>query len=144
MKLTGILAEKPTDAASWIAALQKAGYTAALDPLPLYDTDDATLDAYIQAAADAGIGFAEVGAWSNPIDPDPEKARKAIDHCQKALYRAERLGARCCVNIVGSRNPEKWDGPHPDNFNSETFDLIVQSVREILDAVNPKRTFYCL
>ena len=144
MKLTGILAEKPTDAASWIAALQKAGNTAALDPLPLYDTDDATLDAYIQAAADAGIGFAEVGAWSNPIDPDPEKARKAIDHCQKALYRAERLGARCCVNIVGSRNPEKWDGPHPDNFNSETFDLIVQSVREILDAVNPKRTFYCL
>jgi len=144
MRITCDVIEQTNDAASWIAAIQRAGYTAAQNPLPLSNTDDATLDTYIQAAAEAGIPFSEVGAWSNPISPDPVKAREAIAHCQRALRRAERLGARCCVNIVGSRHPHKWDGPHPDNFSSATFDLIVQTVRGIIDAVNPQRTFYTL
>ena len=144
MRLLGALLENTSDASSWIAAIQRAGYTTAQDPLPLNDAGDAALDEYIQAAAKAGIIFAEVGAWSNPIDVDPVKAREAIALCQRALLRAERLGARCCVNIAGSRNPSKWDGPHPENFSSETFDLIVMSIREIIDAVKPKKTFYTL
>ena len=144
MRLLGNITEKTTDAASWIAAFQRAGYTALTNPLPFENTNDADLDAYIQAAAAANLPFTEVGAWSNPIDPDPIKARAAITHCQQALHRAERLGARCCVNIAGSRNPAKWDGPHPDNFSSDTFDLIVHSIREIIDAVKPARTFYTL
>jgi len=144
MRIVGNINEKTTDAASWIAAIQRAGYTAAANPLPFGEPHDTDVEAYIQAAAGAGIPFAEVGAWSNPIDPDPVKARDAIALCQKALHRAERLGARCCVNIAGSRNPGKWDGPHPDNFSCDTFDLIVQSIREIIDVVQPKRTFYTL
>ena len=140
MRITGNITEQTTDAALWIAAFQRAGYTAVGDP----GVEESALDAYIQAAARAGLPFAEVGAWSNPIDPDPVKARAAIVHCQKSLQRAERLGARCCVNITGSRNPEKWDGPHPDNFSDDTFDLIVQTTREIIDAVKPARTFYTL
>lgn len=144
MRLLGNLMEKTTDAASWIKAIQRAGYTAAGNPLPLGNSDEAALDAYIQAAEEAGIPFAEVGAWSNPIDPDPVKAREAIALCKQALRRADRLGARCCVNIAGSRNPVKWDGPHPDNFSPETFDSIVRSIQEIIDEVKPTRTFYTL
>lgn len=144
MKLAGEINEKTTDAASWIAAVQRAGYTAVGNPIPINDTDEAKLDSYIQAAAKAGIPFSEVGSWSNPIDPDPVKAREAIAFCQRGLHRAERLGARCCVNIAGSRNPTKVDGPHPDNFSTGTFEQIVQSIREIIDEVRPKRTFYAL
>jgi sugar phosphate isomerase/epimerase len=64
--------------------------------------------------------------------------------CQEHLAWAERIGARCCVNIAGSRHPAQWDGPHPDNFSRETFDLIVETTRKIIDAVRPKRTFYTL
>ena len=56
---------------------------------------------------------------------------------------ADEIGARCCVNIAGSRGA-KWDGPHPADLTPETFDLIVQSVREIIDAVKPTRAFYTL
>ena len=49
----------------------------------------------------------------------------------------------CCVNITGSRG-EKWDGPDPENITTETFDLIVQVTREIIDEVKPIRTFYTL
>jgi sugar phosphate isomerase/epimerase len=59
------------------------------------------------------------------------------------LALADEIGARCCVNISGSRG-ERWDGPHADNLTRETFDAIVQVVREIVDAVHPRRAYYTL
>ena len=59
------------------------------------------------------------------------------------LEIANRVGAKCCVNIAGSRG-DKWDGPHQDNMTEDTFTLIVDTVRTIIDSVKPKRTFYTL
>ncbi|MBC7807915.1 MAG: TIM barrel protein, partial [Akkermansiaceae bacterium] len=56
---------------------------------------------------------------------------------------AERIGARCCVNIAGSRG-DRWDDPHPANLSEKTFDLVVETVRDIIDAVQPRHAFYCL
>ncbi len=126
----------------WIAALQANGYGAAYCPVTVED-DASTRSAYVQAAEDAGIVIAEVGAWSNPLSPDPEERARALAHCQAQLALADEVGARCCVNIAGSRG-QPWDGPHPQNFTSETFDMIVESVRAIIDAVRPTRTYYTL
>ena len=128
---------------AWAAAHRSAGYGAA-DPLLEPDASDATVASYVEAARRADLVIAEVGAWSNPIDPDSSKAAAALEKSIRHLDLAERLGARCCVNIAGSRNPDKWDGPHPTNFDADTFDLIVQSVRAIVDAVKPRRTCYAL
>jgi len=126
----------------WVAAHRERGYTAAYCPLAP-DADDATIAAYRQAAGRAGIVIAEVGAWSNPLSPNDLERRAALTKCQAHLALADRIGARCCVNIVGSRGP-KWDGPHPDDLTDDTFGLIVDSVREIIDAVKPTRTYYAL
>lgn len=143
MRLSAPISERTTDPESWVQAVRKAGYRAANAPLEP-DADDATVEAYRRAARDSDIVIAEVGAWSNPIDRDASKAREAIVKCQRHLLLAERLGARCCVNITGSRNPEKWDGPHPENFSGETFEMIVRTTREIVDAIKPGRTYYTL
>jgi sugar phosphate isomerase/epimerase len=126
----------------WVAAVQAQGYRAAYCPLDA-KAEDGRVNAYADAAARADIVIAEVGAWSNPISPDDAIRAAAIALCQQQLDLAERIGARCCVNIAGSRG-EQWDGPHPDNLTAETFDLIVESVRAIIDAVKPQRTFYTL
>ena len=110
----------------------------------LFRSDDATVAAYAEAARRADIVIAEVGAWSNPIDPDATKARAAVAKCAACLDLADRIGARCCVNIAGSRSASRWDGPHPDNFSVGTFDLIVETTRAIIDAVKPRRSFYTL
>jgi len=144
MRLSGPIFEKISDPESWIVAVRRVGYEAAELPLPV-TADDTTVNAYLAAAAKADIVIGEVGAWqNNPIDPDPAKAKQAMLNCQVKLAWAERIGARCCVNVAGSRNREKWAGPHPGNFSRDTFDLIVQTTREIVDAVRPKRTFYAL
>lgn len=126
----------------WIAALQKHGYRAAYCPIDS-KADSATRRAYAEAAREADIVLAEVGAWSNPISPDDATRKVAIEKCQQQLALAEDMGARCCVNIAGARG-EKWDGPYPENFAQDTFDLIVETVRNIIDTVDPVRTYYTL
>lgn len=133
--------EVPTPT-SWIAALQAEGYAAAYCPINA-DADAITRRAYVQAAADADIVIAEVGAWSNPLSADPDERKAALATCRTQLALADDIGARCCVNIAGSCG-QPWDGPHPDNLTPATFDLIVDTVRTILRAVNPSRTTYTL
>lgn len=127
---------------AWAMLVKQHGYRAAYCPVDAR-TDEATVKAFADAAQRHDIVIAEVGAWSNPISADDAKRKEAIAHCQTQLALAERIGARCCVNITGSRG-EQWDGPHPDNLTSETFELIVETTREIIDAVKPTRTFYTL
>lgn len=131
-----------SDPDTWINELQRHGYRAAYCPIEA-DTPEELLHAFTGAAKRADIIIAEVGAWSNPISPDHKQRAEAIHHCQQQLDLADRISARCCVNIAGSRS-ERWDGPHPDNVSTDTFDLIVESVRKIIDAVKPKRTYYTL
>jgi sugar phosphate isomerase/epimerase len=128
--------------AGWVAALQRHGFRAAYWPLD-DDADADTVGEYADAAAAADIVIAEIGAWSNPLSPDAPTRAAALELCKRRLELADRIAARCCVNIAGSR-ADTWDAPHPDNLSDETFALIVDTVREIVDAVEPRRTFYSL
>lgn len=142
MRLGGPIFSRPADPDTWIEACRAKGYRAAICPLEP-EAADADCTTWSAAASRADLVIAEVGAWSNPLSPDPAERRAAMEKCKKSLGLAERVGARCCVNISGSRGTA-WDGPHTLNLAEETFELIVASVREIVDAVRPRRTFYTL
>jgi len=143
VRLGGPVFEKYNSPDEWIAALKKLGYRAAYCPVSI-GANSKLIDAYKMAAAKSDIVIAEVGAWSNPIDPDQEKAGKAIQKCTDSLALADEIGANCCVNVSGSRNPKYWAGPHKDNLTNDTFDLIVETTRKIIDAVKPLHTFFTL
>jgi sugar phosphate isomerase/epimerase len=140
--LGGPVYEKYKDPEGWVAALRKLGYSAAYCPVRV-KASDAEVRAYEDAAKKAGIIIAEAGAWSNPISPKEPERKAALEKCRQQLELADRIGARCCVNISGSRG-ELWDGPSPKNFTQETFDMIVETTRSIIDAVKPTRTFFAL
>ncbi len=142
MRLGAPLSGDTSDAEQWIRELERKGYRAAFCPLKPGATD-AEVDACVRAAAEADIVIAEVGAWSNPLSPDEATRTAALQKCKAALALADRVGARCCVNIAGSRG-KKWDGPCSADLTAETFDMIVASVREIIDAVKPTQSHYAL
>jgi sugar phosphate isomerase/epimerase len=142
MRLGGPVFSDNQGPEEWILKLQEENYRSAVFPLN-HDTDDELINQYVNAARRHDILIAEVGAWSNPISKDSQVRAQALENCKKQLELAEKVGAACCVNIAGSRG-EQWDGPSPENFSPETFALIVDTIREIIDAVNPKRTFYTL
>lgn len=134
---------KYTTPEEWVNLHKTLRYRAAYCPVSPGE-DAATIKAYKMAAEKNDIIIAEVGAWSNPISPDKDTAQKAIQKCMDSLALADEIGARCCVNISGTRNPTYWAGPHKDNLTDATFDLIVETTRKIIDAVKPTHTFFAL
>ncbi len=126
----------------WVAGLQTHGLSAA--GCPVDETAGARLvQEYRQAAQENDIVIAEVGAWSNPISENPQEREAAFRRCVMRLALADAIGARCCVNIAGSKSA-KWDGPHADNFSQRVFEEIVACVRRIIAEAGPKRAVYSL
>jgi len=127
--------DDPAELARWHRA---QGYRAAYCPkLDLKDAD--RIRAVEKAFGEADVAIAEVGRWCNLTDPDPEKRKRNLATVTEGLALADAVGARCCVDIAGSFNPDVWYGPHPDNFTRKFFDAAVENARTIIDAVKPRR-----
>lgn len=130
-----------TDAESYVAALKSKGYRAAY--CPEYIKSAAQIHEIQQlreACRREDIVIAEVGAWVNPLSPNAEEARAARNYIVDRFRLADALGARCCVNIVGSASAECWYGYHPDNFSRAFFDRAVSVYQSIVDEVAPRET----
>lgn len=143
MRLGGPIHADYETPGEWTDALADRGYDAATAPVEP-DASDETVDAYREAAAAADVEIAEVGAWgANPISDDADERAAGVDQCVAALELADAIGARCAVNVAGSRG-ERWDGPHPENLTDETFYRIVDSVQTIVDRADPDEAVYAL
>ena len=142
MRLGGTILMSYSSPQEWIEIVRKLRYSAVLAPVD-HDAPDDLVKDYLKEAKKADVIIAEVGAWSNPISPDDKVRKAALEYCKKRLDLAERLVARCGVNTAGARG-EIWDGVYRDNYSEDTYALIVDSVREIIDDVKPKNTFYAL
>jgi sugar phosphate isomerase/epimerase len=131
-----------SDPEEWIKAVKVLRYSAAYCPLQPGASVE-MIKAFKAEAKKSNILIAEVGAWCNTLDPDEKKRRDSVKKNVDALQLADEIGASCCVNISGARG-EIWDGPYPGNYKKGTFDLIVETVRYIIDQVKPASAFYTL
>lgn len=123
-------------------AHRKLGYRAAY--CPGVSLDDMQQIRHIAAAFKKhDVVIAEVGRWVNLLDADPAKRAANLKTVTEGLALAEEIGARCCVDIAGSYNPQSWFGPHPDNLSERFFQETVENSRKIIDAVKPKRAKFC-
>ena len=118
-------------AREWAERHIEKGYGAALWPLGM---DASPLDEadFVSEARRVGLVIAEVGIWRNVFDRDPRRAEENIQYSIARMKLADRVGARCCVNISGSLS-DFWDGPHPDNLTPATFDRIVKVTQRMMD-----------
>ena len=145
MRLGGPTFVQTDDPRELARAHRQLGYRAAYCPrLALDDTDRIRRTREAFAAEDVRI--AEVGAWKNLIHPDPELAAQNRAFVAERLALADEIGAACCVDVIGSRHPcpDVWYGPHADDFTEDTFHYGVEVVRQLIDAVKPKRTKFAL
>ncbi len=140
MRLGGEVFVDSDDPGVVAKAHREAGYRAASAPWGLKLAETERIAAIRDAYAAHDVVIAEVGVWNNLMDPDEGKRNANIEAMKAGVVLAEELGALCAVNIAGSLNPDRWDGPHPDNLGRDAFDLAVDNAREVIDAVKPKRT----
>ena len=144
MRLGGPIFVKPDDPAVLAKAHRDLGYRAAYAPGDLAVTDKERIAGLIKEFARQDVVIAEVGAWKNMLDPDAEKRRLNMAFVTQQLALAELLGARNCVDIAGSYNPDVWYGPNPKNLSQEFVDATVENCRKLIDAVKPQRTFFSI
>ena len=144
MRLGGPIFVKSDDPAVLAKAHRDLGYRAAYAPAELSVNDKDRIAAMVKEFARQDVAIAEVGAWKNMLDPDAEKRRQNLSYVTERLALAELLGARNCVDIAGSYDPNLWYGQNPRNLSEEFFDATVENCRKLIDAVKPTRTFFSI
>jgi sugar phosphate isomerase/epimerase len=137
VRLGGPIFLKSNDPRELAKEHRRLGYTAAYCP----NGDPSEIR---KAFAAEDVVIAEVGAWRNMLDPDPQKRRDNLSYVAERLHVAEAVGARCCVDIAGSFNPDVWSGPHPKNLSPEFLDATVENCRKVIDEVKPKNTKFSI
>jgi len=143
MRLGGPIFLKAEDPGELAREHRRLGYRAAYAPeVDLKQKN--RIEAIIGEFAAQDVALAEVGAWVNMLDPDPEKRRKNLSYVQERLALAEELGTRCCMDIAGSYDPKIWYGPNPKNLSQEFIDATVENCRKLIDAVKPRRTKFSI
>ncbi len=102
------------------------------------------IDAYKKAADEAGLTIAEVGIWRNTLSADLDERQRMIDYAVEQLKMADRIGARCCVNVVGTPYGPRWDGGYRENFSDELWDMAIRMIQEIIDRASPLKTKFSI
>lgn len=143
MRLGGTVVGQFSTPAEWEALLVCSRFKAVTAPFDC-STPRKDVEAYCEICRRHDVMIAEIGVWKNLFDPDPAAAARALDYAKRQLRLADELRIPCCVNIAGSPGAAGWDAADPLNYTPEIYRRIVDSVREIIDSVQPQHTFYCL
>jgi len=143
MRIGGEIKRPYSSPEEWIELVRQMRYSAVLAPIDCSAPGDVRR-MYKECAQANDVVIGEVGVWRNTLAQDDEQRKQAMDYAKAQLQLADELGACCCVNIAGNRGEGSWDGFSAINYSEDTFALIVDMVREIIDAVKPKNTFYSL
>jgi len=144
VRLGGPIFLKSDDPVALAKEHRRLGYSAAYCPQTANLKDADGIRAIQKAYAAENVVIAEVGAWKNMLDPDSEKRRQNLQYVVERCALSEAVGARCCVDIAGSYNPDSWYGPNPKNLSKEFFDATVANSRHVIDSVKPTRTRFTI
>lgn len=126
----------------WAKKQLELGCRAVVFPLSSDDPED-LIQEYVKAARSNDLLIAEVGIWRNAMSLDPADRKAQRDYCVKQLQLADRIGARCAVNVAGAIGP-RWDGHYKENFTEEARKQTVSMVREIIDRAEITDTYFTL
>ena len=132
-----------SDPQDWASKHVALGLKSVNFPVTVLDGEEKVM-AYKKAADDAGLVIAEVGVWRNTLAADPDERRRWTDYAIEQLKMADAIGARCCVNVVGTPYGPRWDGGYRGNFSPELWKMAVAMIQEIIDVARPKHTKFSI
>ena len=143
MRLGVATAFRTDSADKWIAEHVDLGCKSVVFPLNCEDSET-KIDEFAKAAKDNDVVIAEVGVWRNTLAADREERNKMMDYAIGQLLLADKIGARCCVNVVGTPHGSRWDGGYAANFDKATRTEIIKMIQTIIDEAKPKNTQYSI
>ncbi|MGZ8612460.1 MAG: sugar phosphate isomerase/epimerase family protein [Actinomycetota bacterium] len=144
MRLGGFYsAERADDLQALCVRLDRHGLSAIPAPNRLAEMPDEQCVEFGEAARNLGLVVGETGMWDNLMTTDVELRRERIDRVRRLLRKAELMGCRCVITLVGSRHPS--DSPlAPDGtmLSGEGIRAFREVVLRILDGLELRATRY--
>ncbi|MCR5683936.1 MAG: sugar phosphate isomerase/epimerase [Lachnospiraceae bacterium] len=131
-----------TSAQEWAAKQVELGCGAVVFPVQSTEPEDVIAE-YASEAKKHDLLIAEVGIWRNALASDEDERKTNMDYCVEQLRLADRIGARCAVNVAGAFG-KKWDGGYKENFTATARKKTVDMVREVIDRAEIKNTYFTL
>ncbi len=129
-------------AQEWAQKQVELGCRAVVFPVQSNEPEEVIAE-YAAEAKKHDLLIAEVGIWRNALASDEDERRANMDYCVEQLKLADRIGARCAVNVAGAFG-KKWDGGYKENFTAAARKKTVEMVREIIDRAEIKNTYFTL
>jgi len=119
------------------------GLSAIPAPWKTAEMADAACAAFGEKAHALGIAVGEAGVWENLMTPDRDLQRRRIEAARTLLRKADLMGCRCMVSLVGTKDPSDHPlAPHPfmntDACKAEFREIVLR----ILDGVDLKTVRY--
>lgn len=126
----------------WAKKISDLGCRTIVFPVD-YTKGEDVVEAYEKAAKECDLQIAEVGIWRNAIAQTEKEREAAMEYSIGQLKMADRIGARCCVNVIGSVGI-RWDGAYAGNFTKKTWDRAVRMIQEVIDEAKPQNTYFTI
>ena len=137
---TSLQHESPKD---WADKMLALGCRAVVFPVD-YTASDSLIADYAMEAKSHDLLIAEVGIWKNVFAIDKNEREEARKRAIAQFRMADEIGADCVVNVAGTWGGPIWDGGYASNYSKESWDAIVEYIRDLIDTVKPKRTYYSI
>jgi sugar phosphate isomerase/epimerase len=132
----GFFLERLDDPAPFAAELVSHGVSAVQigwDPLARMVQDPTHARQVAEAFATAGAPLVALGGYRNLVAHDEQRRRQNVNYLKDCLRLAADLGVPAVSTETGTRNPESDWQPHPLDQTSETWDLLVSGLEELIE-----------
>jgi sugar phosphate isomerase/epimerase len=138
-------AERVEDLAALCERLDRHGLSAIPAPSRIAEMSDGECVAFGEAARDLGLVVGETGMWENLMTADPVRRADRIERVRMLLRKAELMGCRCVISLVGSGHPsDSMLAPDGAMLTLEGQRAFRKVALRIVDGLDLSRTVYAI
>lgn len=138
-------AERVEDLEPLCDRLDAHGLSAIPAPDRIADMTDEECVAFGEAARALGLVIGETGMWENLMTRDPAKRAERIERVRSLLRKAELMGCRCVISLVGSGHPsDSMLAPDGAMLTDEGQRAFREVALRIVDGLDLERTCYAI
>jgi sugar phosphate isomerase/epimerase len=138
-------AERAEDLEALCERLDRHGLSAIPAPNRIAEMPDDECVGFGEVARELGLVIGETGMWENLMTSDPERRTERIERVRTLLRKAELMGCRCVVSLVGSGHPsDAMLAPDGAMLTAEGRSAFREVALRIVDGLDLERTCYAI
>ncbi|HEU4356805.1 MAG TPA: TIM barrel protein [Actinomycetota bacterium] len=138
-------AERAEDLPALCERLDAHGLSAIPAPNRIAEMPDDECVAFGEAARGLGLVVGETGMWENLMTADPARRTERIERVRTLLRKAELMGCRSVISLVGSGHPsDHMLAPDAAMLTAEGERAFREVALRIVDGLELERTCYAI